>query len=149
MNVVNMPLDPNAMRGIGGLAKNSIVLMQGERELSDEYPLDESTFNEILAPWYEWMKYGYRLALKMKGRDSEDWDCVDLDFLTALLETEGPDGDFQEEFIIRLEHRQKLIEYEIDTDLPEKWYDFLDENLELLEPEYHMQAEKILSEILQ
>jgi hypothetical protein len=65
------------------------------------------------------------------------------------LETEGPDGDFQEEFIIRLEHRQKLIEYEIDTDLPEKWYDFLDENLELLEPEYRMQAEKILSEILQ
>jgi len=147
MNVVNMPLDPIAMRGIGGIAKNSILLMQGERELSENYPLDEAVFNEILAPWYEWMKYSYRLALKMRGRDSADWECVDLEFLTALLETEGPDGDFQEEFIQRLKHRQRLIEYEIDTDLPDLWYDFVDVNIECLRPEYREQAEEILSQL--
>ncbi|MFW5887345.1 MAG: O-antigen ligase family protein [Bacteriovoracia bacterium] len=147
MNIVNMPLDPNAMRGIGNITSNAIILMQSERKNREGSQMKENEYKQILEPWYEWMKYGYQLALKMRGRDSEDWDCVDLEFLTALLETEGPEGDFQEEFITRLEHRQKLIEYEIDTDLPEKWYDFIEKNMNLLEPEYHQQAEEILSEL--
>jgi len=147
MNTVNMPLDPLAMRGIGNITRISIKLMQDEKELSDNYQTDADAFNETLDPWYEWMKYSYRLALKMNGRDSSNWNCVDLEFLNALLETEGPNNDFQEEFIQRLEHRQKLIEYEIDTDLPDLWYDFIDVNIELLTPEYREKAEEILSQL--
>jgi len=53
----------------------------------------------------------------------------------------------EDENLKRLKHRQKLIEYEIDTDLPDLWYDFIDVNIECLRPEYREQAEEILSQL--
>ena len=153
MNVVNMPLDPLAMRGVGSIAANALNLMLSEREMNrqDETETitqtDKTQFSKTLAPWYEWMKYTYRLALKMRGRDSKDWYCIDIEFMKALLQTEGSEEDFQEEFIKRLKHREKLIEYGIDKDLPGLWYAFYENNYPLLETEKKEEAMALMLKI--
>lgn len=133
---VNMPLDPSAFSRIANVSKNGIKIMKNEG-LSDQ---------EVKV-WKEWMKYSYRLALKMRGRDSSDWYCIDIEFLNALADIEGITKEFEDEFIFRLQHREKLIEYGIDDDLPALWYDFYDQNISRLSSEQRELAKGLMLKI--
>jgi O-antigen ligase len=136
MREVNMPIDPNAFYRIGKIALFSIEIL-----------IAEMYSEEVLEPWKEWMKYSYRLALKMRGRDSSDWYCIDIEFLNALADIEGITKEFEDEFIFRLQHREKLIEYGIDDDLPALWYDFYDQNISRLSSEQRELAKGLMLKI--
>ncbi len=102
---------------------------------------------EKISAWIEWMKYSYRFSLDMKGRDSSDWYCIDIEFLNALADIEGITKEFEDEFIFRLQHREKLIEYGIDDDLPALWYDFYDQNISRLSSEQRELAKGLMLKI--
>ena len=136
MNELNTHMDSYA---ILRLAKTQKVILSAfiQTNISDEE----------LFVWKEWMKYSYRLALKMRGRDSSDWYCIDIEFLNALADIEGITKEFEDEFIFRLQHREKLIEYGIDDDLPALWYDFYDQNISCLSTEQRELADGLMLKI--
>ncbi len=115
------PMDPYGYLFIGKTAFEIIQKLE-EGNILDRMPLDQK------ALWWEWIEYGYKRAILLKGADEKgyqaSWNQVDLEYLQALHTYNRLE---QHHLLESLTHRKRLAQYTLSKNwvFPSRYYQFM------------------------